>query len=448
VNHETAFQAECEMGNYADKPSKPLVIIIFSSQLWDDMNWTNKQHLATHLASAGHKVIYVNPSLFNIIARYNLTHRWRSYLAGKSGFPHALVPDRKNLWVYQPAILPFRNKSFVWNSNLYLIKNWVVPRIMRMARRIRGGSDTPIIAWVYLPEIAPDVIRQSFDLFVYDCVDDVWEFPLYKSNNEARRLLEAGEEALLKKADVVFATTPSLYQYLSPQNPHTFLVPNVADAQFFAQAQNPRLPVPEDLAKIPHPRIGFVGAVAEYKLDLSLIRGVAERQPHWHWVLVGHVNETDNSRPSLGNIANIHLLGHRPYSQLPAYIKGFDICAIPYQANKYITSCFPIKFFEYLASGKPTITTPIPALLKYRRLVLIAKDVSSFIRETEKLLRRDNSKTRQARIALSFANTWEKRMHNMLEIIYERLEEKESHSLERNRSLAKSIPPPSRSAGC
>lgn len=423
------------MGNRAGNHSTPLVIVIFSSQLWDDLNWTNKQHLATHLASAGHKVIYVNPSLFNIIARYNLARRWRSYLTGKSSFPHAVVPDRKNLWVYQPVIFPFRKKSLIWNFNLNLIKSWIAPRLMRLARKIRGDANSPIVAWVYLPEMVPSIIHQPFDLFIYDCVDDVWEFPLYKSDAEAKRLLEIGEKILLQRADVIFATTTPLFQYLYPQNPHTHLVPNVADAPFFAQAQNPNLEVPKDLENIPHPRIGFIGAVAEYKLDLSLIREVANRQPQWHWVLVGPITEKDNSKSSLSNIANIHLLGHRLYGQLPAYIKGFDVCVIPYKMNKYITSCFPIKFFEYLASGKPTITTPIPALMEYRQLVPLARDASSFIRETKKLLRGDDPKARQARIALAFKNTWEKRMNNMLEIIYERLEEKKAPILEKKSSI-------------
>ena len=415
----------------------PLVIIIFSSQAWDDPNWTNKQHLAVRLAFASHKVIYVNPTLVYTPSQCNLTQRWKNYLLGKSSFPHSTFLDRKNLWVYQSVIFPWRRKSFIRKLNRYLERSWMAPRLMQLAHKIKSDLNSPIIAWVYPPEITPSIIQQPFDLFIYDCVDDIWEFPIYKSNTDARRFLEIGEKILLKRADAIFATTTTLFQYLSLQNPHTYLVHNVADAPFFAQAQNPHLEVPKDLENIPHPRIGFIGAVAEYKLDLSLIREVADRQPQWHWVLVGPITEEDNSRSSLSNIANIHLLGHRPYSQLPAYIKGFDVCVIPYKINKYITSCFPIKFFEYLASGKPTIITPIPALLEYRQLVPLARDASSFIRETKKLLRRDDPKVRQARIALAFENTWEKRMNNMLEIIYERLEEKKAPILGKKSSIGK-----------
>ncbi len=403
----------------------PLIIVIFSVQVWDEQNWTNKQHLAVHFAKAGHKIIFVNPTILNVPSRYHLWGRLRQFLTGKGPFPNTIFLDRKNLWIYQPAIFPLRNKQIIRRLNRYLEEKWNAPHILHFARKIRGASDSPIIALVYPPEITPSIHKQPYDLLAYDCVDNIREFPFYKQNSEARLLLELGEELLLRRAEVVFATAPSLYKHLSVRNPNTHLVPNVADAPFFAQAQQSDLDEPQDLEHIPHPRIGFIGAVTEYKLNIPLILEVARKKPSWHWVLVGNIEKEDNSQKALSGINNIHLLGYRPYRLLPTYLKGFDICAIPYNINKYTNSCFPIKFFEYLASGKPTISTPLSAIAGYRELVPMPEGSAGFIRETEKLLTSDSALARRRRIALAFENTWEKRTNRILELIYERLKELE-----------------------
>jgi len=137
---------------------------------------------------------------------------------------------------------------------------------------------------------------------------------------------------------------------------------------------DPALAVPAELAALPAPRIGFVGAISAYKLDLTLLETLARRHPHWSFVLIGPVGEGDPSTDvaALAALGNVHLLGTRPYNALPAYLKGLDLGLLPLRLTPYTQAMFPMKFFEYLAAGLPVVATAIDALQPFASLALLA----------------------------------------------------------------------------
>ena len=144
---------------------------------------------------------------------------------------------------------------------------------------------------------------------------------------------------------------------------------NVADIEHFATA---RLDgeSPADLAAIPRPRLAYVGVLSNFKIDLELVDYVVTQRPEWHLVFIGDEREGQNSA-TLGRLkkrSNVHFLGWKPYAQLPAYLRGIDVALLPQMINNYTRSMFPMKYFEYLAAGRPVVATPLPALAEFTAL--------------------------------------------------------------------------------
>src|SRR5690606_8984533 len=187
-----------------------------------------------------------------------------------------------------------------------------------------------------------------FAAVVYHCVDEIKAQPGMPAAE-----IEAAEAELLAAADHCFVTAEHLLETRRRLNPRTHYFPNVADFEHFARARDACTRVPDDLAALPQPRIGFGGAISGYKLDLPLVRRVAESYPEWSVVLIGQIGEGDpwTDVRALRGVPNLHLLGPRPYADLPAYLKGFDVAILPSPINAYTRGMFPMKFFEYLAAG-------------------------------------------------------------------------------------------------
>jgi glycosyltransferase involved in cell wall biosynthesis len=385
--------------------------VCFASAYWDEPLWTNKQHVMSLLAARGHRVLYVDPGTSWpalggwLRGRYPASALWRW-----------IRPERENLWRMLPLALSLRQaealKPLTWR---------LAARAVRAFLRTQGW-DQPIL-WIYHPEAARILEHIPARFVCYDCVDDFRTFPQYRKRRDAIAALEGW---LLERAGLVFTTSPALYEIKRQQNPNTHLVPNVGDYEHFSRAMLPETEIPSDLAGIPEPRIGFVGAIDDYKLDVNLLAQVAASREDWSFVLIGPVGVAEKqARLQALCRPNVHLLGYRSYENLPAYLKGMDACIIPYAVNEHTASVFPIKFFEFLATDKPVIVTPLPSLLPYKDVVAVAEGPEAFARAIEDALRGDTADARAARLALARANTWDKRVDTLLSLVEERLSELE-----------------------
>jgi glycosyltransferase involved in cell wall biosynthesis len=233
-------------------------------------------------------------------------------------------------------------------------------------------------------------------------------------------VLEQAEGELVQKADVVFVTSTTLELSRREINPRTYYLPNVADYDHFSQAMSGDTAIPADLALIPGPRIGFIGAISGYKIDFDLLRQVAEQRPEWSLVMIGEVGEGDPwTDPSvLKSAKNIHLLGPRAYSALPQYLKGFDVAILPNRLNDYTAAMFPMKFFEYLAAGRPVVSTSLASLKAYEKHACLAKSAHEFIDGISDALS-GRCASLDDRLGLARQHTYEARMDRMLKIVAE-----------------------------
>lgn len=220
----------------------------------------------------------------------------------------------------------------------------------------------------------------------------------------------------LSNADVVLTTSDKLFNVASQVNPHTFLVPNGCDYDHFS---NRIYGPPVDIANLPRPIIGYIGVVATW-VDLNLIVKVADQYPDYSIVVVGPLyNVTDvPQRP------NIHWLGFRDYEVLPAYAQNFDVGIIPFRVSSMIEAVNPIKMWEYMATGMPIVTTPMPEVRKFDDVVLVSDTDEEFVLNISRAIYGDTEDNRNKRIVLARENSWRVRAQLVIEIIAERLAQK------------------------
>jgi glycosyltransferase involved in cell wall biosynthesis len=393
----------------SERPS----IVCLSSQPWGDGMWTNKQHIMSRVART-HRVFYVNfgPKPLPDLLREKATRsspRWGPLRAALDPIAeeHAGVTV---LDFWGPRLLV----RALGRAHPWSVAMTFDVRVKLLARYLERRNVTDPILWVYHPGYGPGVAAIPHRLLVYDCVDEYSQFPQYSA--DAGWLLER-EEALCRAADLVFATSEGLYAAKRRYNPErTHLVHNVGDFTHFSRARAPETAVPADLAELPKPVVGFIGAVTGYKLDIAWLMELARRHREYSLVLIGPTGQgaqaTDMTE--LAAEPNVHLLGHRAYELLPGYVKGFDLAVIPYRLNDYTAHVFPIKFFEFLASGRPVVVSNLPALAAYFDRVGVARDANEFVAACEAALT-DPSAGYDARVALAAENTWEHRVERLLE---------------------------------
>ena len=385
--------------------------VLLSTADWDHPLWTNKQHVALSLVKLGHRVLYIDslglrsPRLQargqrKVRARSDLDRAIRRLI-------RALLPPRRvrpGLWVWSPPVLPGASSG---------VPLWINRQILGCALPLWSGwlDLRDVCLWTYNPITLAVVDSRRWKRIIYHCVDAIQEQP-----HMPARAIKHWEKRLCSRADLVFVTSPDLQRQLCEHNPKTIFYPNVADAKHFSQALDQGLALPDDMAAIREPRVGFVGAINAYKLDFPLIRSLAQENPQWSFVFVGPVGEGDPECDAndLENLPNVHLIGPRTYNELPAYLKGMAIGLLPLQHNPYTRAMFPMKFFEYLAAGLPVVATEIDALKPYASLALLCEPTSdAFSKAIRNVLRGEGPPLAQ-RLEGASRHTYQHRTEAML----------------------------------
>ncbi|MEW6618659.1 MAG: glycosyltransferase [bacterium] len=381
-------------------------ILCISTADWDNIAWTNKQHIMSRLSKTN-KILYIESLGLRqpTIKKKDILRilkRIKDWFKG----PRQI---NENLFVYSPIILPLHKVKIVQKINHLVL--WLTLKLLLA----RLGFKKPIL-WTYSPPAKSLIGRLNEKLVVYHCVDELSATPGIPDS-----IIEM-EEELLKKANLIFTTSRLLFEKKKVFNQNTYYLPNVADVPHFMTALED-LPLPADIARIKHPIIGFIGTIISYKLDFEIIKYIATTHPQWSIVLIGDVVETEDEKgvKELGSIPNIFMLGGKRYEILPAYIKPFDVCILPNVINEYTQNMFPMKFFEYLATGKPVVLTQLSAVEEYKEICYIARDKEAFAQNIEKALSENDLKGRQKRIEIAKENTWEVRIDQMSKLIEERI---------------------------
>jgi UDP-galactopyranose mutase len=235
----------------------------------------------------------------------------------------------------------------------------------------REGVDRPLL-WFYTPMMVPLADGLAASVVVYDCMDELSAFAGAPPNLSHR------ERRLLRRADLVFTGGHSLYEAKRRAHPRVYAFPSSVDVPHFARARAPQ-PECEDQAGLGRPRLGYAGVIDE-RMDLALVAAVADARPDWHLVLLGPVAKIDPA--TLPRRPNLHYLGLKAYEDLPRYMAGWDAAMLPFARNDATRYISPTKTPEYLAAGKPVISTSVPDVVRpygEHGLVRIADTADDFV---------------------------------------------------------------------
>ena len=268
------------------------------------------------------------------------------------------------------------------------------------------------IAWYYTPMMLEWSEQLDPAITVYDCMDELSAF------KNAPELLKLREAELFGLADLVFTGGRSLYNVKREQHEAVYCFPSSIDVEHFARALDPKADAePEDQKGIARPRVGFFGVIDE-RTDIELLREMAELRPDLQFVMIGPVVKI--SEEDLPKANNIHYLGGKSYDELPDYIAGWDVAMMPFALNESTRFISPTKTPEYLAAGRPVVSTPISDVVRpygEAGLVRIAGTAEQFVRAIDEALNEDAAERRAKAEEFLATMSWDKTYEAMSELI-------------------------------
>jgi glycosyltransferase involved in cell wall biosynthesis len=320
-------------------------LVVFSND-WDG-DPLSKTHIM-RILSRDNRILWVD-SLGNRAPKLNGHDVLRVYKK-LSGFADGVREVEPNLFVLSPLAIPLYGSTWAKVANRVLLR----AQVQRAMQRL--GFSRPI-SWTFLPAAAPVVGTLGEELVVYHCVDEFSAF----SDANGQHIAEL-ERGLLRRADVVITSAERLRASKAPFNPNTVLVRHGVDFRHFVQACDPATSVPDDLARLSKPVMGFFGLLADW-VDLEAIACCARAYPQGSVVLIGKQAPGVNAAPLLA-LSNVHFLGRRAYAELPRYCRGFDVALMPFRLNELTLNANPLKVREYLAAGLPVVASDLPEVRK------------------------------------------------------------------------------------
>ena len=344
-------------------------LVCYSHVDWFNV-WQRNHHTMMQLARK-RKVLYLH-----MLRTEELAEVWSDIFFI---FRYIKVVERQdNVFYGTPLVLFGEGRIFLFKK----INQWICTVYTRRAIRKCKFDSENIVLWFYFPWRHYVVGTLNEKLVTYDIQDE------YSAFEWAPRYIGDFEQALLKKADLVFTGTNSLYEKRKQYHDNIHFVQCGVDNEHFAKASDEDMEIPDDIAWLPRPILGYFGIV-EWRMDRELLSYAAQKHPDWSLVMIGPVNKS----VPFPREDNLYFLGGKNYKYLPNYTKAFDICMMPFAMNELTKNINPTKLLEYLAAGKPVISTAIPDVIKYYSgLVEIAHTKEEFVELAEKLLREDGQK--------------------------------------------------------
>jgi len=374
-------------------------IVVHSHLKWDWV-WQRPQQFLTRL-SRKHSVLFVESP-----EACDDAPATRAHVRDVSDFPNINVLQIK---------IPANRASDT---------QWVDQERRRAVQSLLSGplgeKFTSIVQWFYDPMAFSGFAGQlNEQLIVYDCMD---ELSLFRG---APPELVRRERELLAVADVVFAGGPKIWQAKRELNPNCFCYGCGVDAKHFAQACDPEVHSPRDVGGLPRPVFGYIGVVDE-RIDYELLASLAD-STKGSVVMIGPSTKVDTN--SFPRRDNLHWLGGRDYSHLPRYVKGFDVCIMPFAMNEATRFINPTKALEYMATGRSIVSTPVEDVVaQFSDVITIAYDVRAFANACERAAVQPDAQRIERGLALAQRNSWES--------IVARLEQHIEEALRSRRALS------------
>lgn len=370
--------------------------------------WLTPHHVFTRLGRYFH-VVWVNPA-----------HEWREIperLKERASRPEEEGLDSPGFHVYRPE----------WWLPKFFRPQWLADftfdQRLRNARQslLRQGCKKIVLyTWDFRYERA--LSSSLFDVSCYH-IEDEYSFSTVEVP------VDPSEARVISTVDEVFIISPAMMEKKGTINPHTTLIPHGVDYEAYATP----VPEPTDIASIPHPRIGYSGFLKK-QLDWALLLRLATAHPEWSFVFVGarKHDEIDSLIGELSQRPNVHFLGAKPVKELAHYPQHFDACVMPYRMDDYTKYIFPLKLYEYLASGRPVVGSPIRSLLDYAHVVKLASTTEEWSEALAGSLAPcpKADELAETRLRIARENDWSVQIHRLARIISARLGQSYAHRFE------------------
>ncbi len=371
-------------------------VIFMSCADWQ-WRYQRPQHLTTMWAENGHRVFYVVPK-FQFDVNPSYLKPSKRYTA------KAIFPGVFEIYLSGPSEMQPLNRRMLLNDAEELVASFELLREDFDIQNAICIMELPFWGTLSL------MLKESFGWkLIYDYIDR-WYGVFPKSHS---MLVE--ETALLTNVDAVVATARLLKENAEAFNTRAFYIPNAADFEHFYKAADKKH---QYNLFVKSPRIGYIGNLANW-FDDELVQAVATRRPEWIISLIG---SGPANMESLSRLENVNLVGEVPYESLPSYLCEFDLCIIPFKLMPVTAVTDPVKFYEYLAAGKPVVATNLPELRPYDEFVYLANNPTEFEELINVALMEDNEAKKAQRIEFARRNTWEHRFKQYHEIILDILE--------------------------
>jgi glycosyltransferase involved in cell wall biosynthesis len=314
-----------------------------------------------------------------------------------------VLQPREHITQITPLVVPQAKTRLAQSINKALV-------VSRVERVLKSLPQRPVQIWSFAPDAWFLAGCFNEERFVYYITDDFKTFEGFDP-----RWVAQGEKRSIEAADIVVASAQTLFEEYRDggANGRTHLVRHGVDRAHFASALNGDIEEAPDLESIPRPRFGFFGLIHHW-IDIKLIADVARIRPNYQFILLGDRRVDTNI---LHKLSNVHILGRRPYEELPAYCRGFDVGLMPFTRAELAQHINPIKLREYLAAGLPVVSTPLPEAARYDRDVLMADDAKSFADCCDKALTMNARPLRLARSEAMKAESWDYVVGHLCEIV-------------------------------
>ena len=366
---------------FANQPPTQADIILFPIIDWE-FRYQRPQHLASQLAAQGHRVFYIKTYF----------HRGQAPLVKlikENIYSVELSCSDQQLEIN--TILSDQNVADLASSLELLKDHFLINSAVMLV-------DLPFWSQLVLQ------VKENFGWkLVFDFLDLFTEF----SNSSITA--EQDEHVLLQESDLVLASSSILHEIARKENPSSVLLHNATDFEHFHKAIHPI--ENKDMKRFSSPIIGYYGAIADW-FDTHLVGELATENPQWTFVLIGDTELADLE--PLKDNKNVHLLGEKPYEQIPHYLSHFDVCIIPFKEIPLTHATNPLKLFEYLSAGKPIVATRLDEISNYKDMLRLAKTKQEWIDAIEESLGEEKTKGLLSdRYEFARANTWETRMDQL-----------------------------------
>ena len=302
-------------------------------------------------------------------------------------------------WAYSPFALPVHHISWARGLNSVILTH----QIRHVASKL--GLHNPVV-WVACPAACDTAIKLRKSKLVYQRTDRFEEYP-----NVDKDVIEEYDRRLKASADLTVFVSRALYEQEESQCRRAFLLDHGVDYEMFAGADQD-LQKPEDIAGVAAPIVGFFGGIDEHTSDIAFVEEVVGMLPEMSFVFVG---KASSDCAGLASRTNVLMLGQRPYERIPHYGKCFDVAIMPWRRNRWIEACNPVKLKEYLALGKPVVSTPFPELQQYIDVVYQAGTPAQFAQSIRQALAENCPERIARRREKVRKSTWESKVQLVLD---------------------------------